>query len=59
MKNLFNKVIKIWVLYLIIVLGLIFSFGFGVLVRQELVGYVKVGPVSKAALFLLLRFLRV
>jgi len=34
------------------VLGLLFAIGFGTLVRQELVGSIKAGPISKAALFL-------
>jgi hypothetical protein len=35
------KKIEIWILCLVILLGLIFSVGFGVLVRQELVGSIK------------------
>ena len=44
------KKIEIWVLYLTILLGFLFAVGFGVLVRQELVGEVKAGWVSKTAL---------
>lgn len=33
-------------------LGLIFAIGFGVLVRQELIGSTKMGVVSRSALFL-------
>jgi hypothetical protein len=44
------KKIEIWVLYLVIFIGLFFSVGFGVLVRQELVGDTKLGWVSKTAL---------
>ena len=43
------KKIEIWILYLTILLGIVFAVGFGVLVRQELVG-IKVGWVSKTAL---------
>ena len=48
---MFRKV-EVWFLLLVIVLGLIFTIGFGVLVRQELVGSVKLGVVSRTALFL-------
>lgn len=48
------KKIEIWILYLSILFGIIFSIGFsifvGVLVRQELVGSTKVGWLSKTAL---------
>ena len=46
------KKIEIWVLYLVILLGIVSAVGFGVLVRQELVGSVKAGWVSKTALTL-------
>ena len=46
------KKIEIWILYLVILLSLIFAVGFGVLVRQELVGDIKAGWVSKTALTL-------
>ena len=46
------KKIEIWILYLTIVLGIFFTIGFGLLIRQELVGDFKAGPISKAALFL-------
>ena len=46
------KKIEIWILYLTIVLGIFFTIGFGLLVRQELVGDTKAGSISKAALFL-------
>ena len=46
------KKIEAWVLYLTILTGILFSIFFGVLVRQELVGFTKLGPVSKAALFI-------
>ena len=45
------KKIEIWILYLVILLGIPISIGFGVLVRQELTG-TKLGRVSKTALFL-------
>ena len=44
------KKIEIWILYLIVLLGILFTIGFGFLVRQELVGSVKVGGIGKFAL---------
>tara|TARA_B100001093_G_scaffold177371_1_gene170021 strand:- start:838 stop:2196 length:1359 start_codon:yes stop_codon:yes gene_type:complete len=44
------KKIEIWILYLTILLSILFAVGFGVLVRQELVGGIKAGWVSKTAL---------
>ena len=46
------KKIEIWILYLTILLSILFAIGFGVLVRQELVGDIKAGWVSKTALIL-------
>ena len=46
------KKIEIWILYLVILLGIPVSIGFGLLVRQELVGSIKLGRVSKSALFI-------
>jgi len=46
------KKIEIWILYLVILLGIVSAVGFGVLVRQELVGSIKAGWVSKTALTL-------
>ena len=46
------KKIEIWILYLTILFSILFAIGFGVLVRQELVGDVKVGWISKTALTL-------
>ena len=46
------KKIEIWILYLTFLLGILFAIGFGILVRQELVGTIKAGWVSKAALTL-------
>jgi hypothetical protein len=46
------KKIEIWILYLTIFLSILFAIGFGILVRQELVGDIKAGWVSKSALFL-------
>lgn len=46
------KKIEIWILYLTILLSILFAIGFGVLVRQELVGNIKAGWVSKTALTL-------
>lgn len=48
---MFRK-IEIWILYLVILSGVISSIAFGILVRQELVGEQKFGLVSKTALFL-------
>jgi|LULF01.1.fsa_nt_gb hypothetical protein len=44
------KKIEIWILYLTILLSILSAVGFGVLVRQELVGSIKAGWVSKTAL---------
>ena len=44
------KKIEIWILYLTILLSILFAIGFGVLVRQELVGSIKAGWISKTAL---------
>ena len=46
------KKIEIWILYLTILLSILFAVGFGFLVRQELVGSLKAGWVSKTALTL-------
>ncbi|MDC1331195.1 arylsulfotransferase family protein [Gammaproteobacteria bacterium] len=46
------KKIEIWILYLTILLSILFAVGFGILVRQELVGSIKAGWVSKTALTL-------
>ena len=44
------KKIEIWILYLVILVCVVFAVGFGVLVRQELVGNIKLGWLSKTAL---------
>jgi hypothetical protein len=46
------KKIEIWILYLTILFSILFAIGFGVLVRQELVGTIKAGWISKTALSL-------
>jgi len=46
------KKIEIWILYLTILLSIVSAVGFGVLVRQELVGTIKAGWISKTALTL-------
>ncbi len=46
------KKIEIWILYLVVLLGIPITISFGILVRQELTGSVKLGRISKAALFL-------
>jgi len=45
------KKIEIWILYLVLLLFFPFAIIFGVLVRQELVGEIKGGFISKTALF--------
>ena len=50
-ESMFKK-IEIWILYLAILLSILFAISFGILVRQELVGSIKVGWASKTALFL-------
>ena len=52
LEKIFFKKIESWILYLVIVIGLLFAIFFGVLVRQELIGSIKLGPISKSALFL-------
>ena len=37
------KKIEIWILYLVVLLSILFAIGFGVLVRQEIVGDTKLG----------------
>ena len=46
------KKVEIWIIYLILLLTIPFTIGFGILVRQELVGSKKLGKLSEAALFL-------
>jgi len=46
------KRIEIWILYLTILIGILFAIGFGILVRQELAGNIKLGNISKLALFI-------
>jgi hypothetical protein len=46
------KKIEIWILYLTILISILFAIGFGALVRQELVGSIKAGWISKTALTL-------
>ena len=51
--NLLKKIrIEIWVLWLAFLISFLFAISVGILVRQELVGSVKLGVISKAALFL-------
>ena len=51
--NLLKKItIEIWMLYLIGLLSLILAISAGILVRQELVGSMKFGVISKTMLFL-------
>ena len=42
---MFRKV-EIWVLYLVVLIGILFAIGFGVLVRQEIVGDTKLGKIE-------------
>ncbi|MDC3005247.1 arylsulfotransferase family protein [Candidatus Pelagibacter sp.] len=44
------KKIELWILFLVALILLVFSFFFGVLVRQELEGSTKLGIISKSAL---------
>ena len=46
------KKIEIWILYLLVLVGIPFTISFGFLVRQELIGGIKLGRISKTALFL-------
>ena len=46
------KKIEIWILYLTILFCILFVIGFGVLVRQELVGKIKAGRVLETTLIL-------
>ena len=46
------KKIEIWILYLVVLLSIPITISFGILVRQELKGSIKLGRVSKTALFL-------
>ena len=41
-----TKKIEIWVLYLVVLIGILFAIGFGVLVRQEIVGDTKLGKID-------------
>ena len=40
------KKIEIWILYLVILLSILFAFGFGVIVRQEIEGFTKFGVID-------------
>ena len=46
------KKIEIWILYPTILFCILFVIGFGVLVRQELVGKIKAGRVLETTLIL-------
>ena len=46
------KKVEIWILYLTILFSILFAIGFGFLVRQELVGTIKGGCISRTALTL-------
>ena len=46
------KKIEIWILYLVVLLGIPLTIGFGILVRHEIRGGNRFGPVSELALFL-------
>ena len=45
------KKIEIWILYLVVLLGIPVTIGFGYFVRHELLGGTRFGRVSKTALF--------
>lgn len=46
------KKVEMWVLYLVIFFSILFAIGFGLLVRQELVGGTGSGKITKTALFI-------
>ena len=46
------KKIEIWILYLVVLLGIPVTIGFGSVVRHEILGGKKFGLISKTALFL-------
>ncbi len=46
------KKIEIWILYLVVLLGIPITIGFGSIVRHEILGGKRLGWVSKTALFL-------
>ena len=45
------KKIEIWILYLVLILGIPVTIGFGSVVRHEILGGTKLGRISKTALF--------
>ena len=45
------KKIEIWILYLVVLLGIPVTIGFGSVVRHEILGGTKLGRISKTALF--------
>ena len=46
------KKIEMWVLYLVVFFSILFAIGFGLLVRQELLGGTGSGKITKTALFI-------
>ena len=46
------KKIEIWILYLVVLLGIPITIGFGSVVRHEIIGGTKLGRISETALFL-------
>lgn len=51
MFSVFKK-IEVWILYLVVLLGIPLTIGFGALVRHEALGGKKLSVISKPALFL-------
>ena len=45
------KKIEIWILYLVVLLGIPITIGFGSVVRHEIIGGTKLGRISETALF--------
>ena len=45
------KKIEIWILYLVVLLGIPVTIGFGSVVRHEIIGGTKLGRISETALF--------
>ena len=52
LRTFMFKKIEIWILYIVLILGIPVTIGFGSVVRHEILGGTKLGRISKAALFL-------
>ena len=51
LRTFMFKKIEIWILYLVLILGIPVTIGFGSVVRHEILGGTKLGRISKTALF--------